>query len=96
MSETTNAEKTDETAGCRFAVGTLRYSLVRLLLVGASMLLATQSLALLCNHLIPGIAPVLMDRCGASAAQIALMLPPKIGHPQKGGVSDENFHERSL
>ena len=75
MSETTtNVEKTNETAGRRFEVGTLRYSLLRLLLVGASMLLATQSLALLCNHLIPGIAPVLMDRCGASAAQIALVI----------------------
>ena len=75
MSEpsTTVAEQSGN-GSSRFAVGSLRYSLCRLLLVGATMLLATQSLSLLCNHLIPGIAPVLMDRCGASAADIALVI----------------------
>ena len=57
-----------------FRVGTLSYTLPRLLVVGIFMLLSTQSLALLCNHLVPSLQPVLLDRAGASAKVIALVV----------------------
>ena len=38
------------------------------------MLLATQCLALLSNHLVPSLQPVLLDRAGASAKVIALVI----------------------
>ena len=57
-----------------YQVGTLRYTLPRLLLVSVCMLLATQSLALLCNHLVPSLQPILLDRAGASAKVIALVV----------------------
>ncbi len=62
------------TTGKEYRVGTLRYTLPQLITAGIFMLLATQSLALLCNHLIPSLNPILLDRVGASAKTIALLV----------------------
>ncbi len=57
-----------------YSLGSLRYNLPQLLLVGTCMLLSTQALALLANHLVPSLSPLLLDRCGASSTDIALVV----------------------
>ncbi len=57
-----------------YCVGTLRYHWGQLVTVSIFMLLATQSLALLCNHLVPTLSPVLLDEYGASSKMIALIV----------------------
>ncbi|WP_417169930.1 MFS transporter [Victivallis sp.] len=57
-----------------YRVGTLRYTLPRLLLVSVMMLLATQAMSLVCYNLVPSVKPILLDRVGASSTEIALII----------------------
>lgn len=57
-----------------YRIGTLHYSLPRLLLVFVMMILATQALSLVCYNLVPSVKPILLDRVGASATEIALII----------------------
>ncbi len=58
----------------RYAIRNLRYTLAQLLIVSALMVMATQALTLLCYQLVPSVKPILLDRSGASATQIALII----------------------
>ena len=57
-----------------YKIRDLQYALPRLLLVCTMMLLATQTLGLVCYNLVPGVKPILLDRVGASATDIALVI----------------------
>ncbi len=57
-----------------YQVRTLRYNLPQLILVSALMVLSTTALSLVCYNLVPNIKPVLLDRVGASATDIALII----------------------
>ena len=57
-----------------FTIRNLKYNIYQLLLVGFMMLLATQTLGLVCYNLLPNVKPILLDNAGADAKQISLIL----------------------
>ena len=65
-----------------YTVRNLKYNIYQLLLVGFMLLLATQTLGLVCYNLLPNVKPILLDKAGANARQISLILatlPQAIG-----------------
>lgn len=57
-----------------YSIRNLKYNIYQLLLVGGMMLLATQTLGLVCYNLLPNVKPILLDNAGADAKQISLIL----------------------
>ena len=57
-----------------YSIRNLDYTLPRLLLVCTMMLLANKTLGLICYTLVPSVKPILLDRVGASATDIALII----------------------
>ena len=57
-----------------YTIRNLKYNIYQLLLVGFMMLLATQTLGLVCYNLLPNVKPILLDNAGADAKQISLIL----------------------
>ena len=65
-----------------YTIRNLKYNIYQLLLVGFMMLLATQTLGLVCYNLLPSVNPILLNNAGANAKQISLILatlPQAIG-----------------
>ena len=57
-----------------YSINSMVYSLPRLLMVSALMIVTNLALSLVCYQVVPKVKPILLDSCGATATDIALII----------------------